>query len=116
MKEKATIFDYARVCKNQKSCKDCPISITVDGMYVSCLELVRKYPYRANEIMLKWCKEHPIKTRQSEFLKMFPNAQKLDTGILSICPNIVDTTFNKSHCDCSCLECYKNYWLAEIDE
>lgn len=118
MKEKATIFDYMRVCKNQKSCGTCPLNGRANGMNVACVTLIRCYPYKANEIILKWCEEHPIKTRQSEFLKMFPNARKVNnTGMLSICPNIVDTTFSKSFCESrSCLDCYKNYWLAEVDE
>ena len=33
----------------------------------------------------QWAKDHPAKTRQSEFLKMFPNAQK-SGRVLDICP------------------------------
>lgn len=113
MKENATLFDYARMCKNQKSCVNC----SVNKMNVSCLELVRKYPDKANEIVLNWCKEHPAKTRQDKFLKMFPNVPKTNDGIVNICPNTVDAAFNMNCFDRLCSECRKDYWLAEeIDE
>lgn len=116
MKEKATIFDYMRICKNQKSCGTCPLFSRANGMNVACVILIREYPDKANEIILKWCEEHPIKTRQSEFLKMFPNAQKLDDGTLSICPKFVDATLDITCCGKLCTLCYEDFWLAEVEE
>lgn len=34
----------------------------------------------------QWAKEHPIKTRQSEILKLFPNVSTFPNGALNICP------------------------------
>lgn len=116
MKEKATIFDYARMCKKHKNCRGCPLSIALNGMKVVCLDLIKEYTDKANEIILKWCEEHPIKTRQSEFLKMFPNAQKLDDGTLSICPKFVDATLDITCCGKLCTLCYEDFWLAEVEE
>lgn len=113
MKEKATIFDYLRMCKEHKDCKGCPLFVTINGMKVTCLDF--NYPDKANEIILNWCKEHPVETRQDRFLKMFPNAQKLNTGILSICPKTFDVTLD-INCERPCSECYKDYWLAEVEE
>lgn len=115
MKEKATIFDYARMCKKHKNCRGCPLSIALNGMKVVCLDLIKEYTDKANEIILKWCEEHPIKTRQSEFLKMFPNAE-LSDRIIKICPEEIDI---KNSINCgkqSCDTCRKNYWLAEVKE
>lgn len=115
MKEKATIFDYARMCKEHKDCKDCPLSVTINGMNVACLDLIRDYPDKANEIILNWCKEHPAQTRQDRFLKMFPNVA-LSDKIIKICPEDIDI---KSGINCgaqSCVICRKNYWLAEVEE
>ena len=117
--EKATIYDYVRMCKNHKGCRGCLLSVDVNGMNIACLDLVRDYPGKANEIILKWCKEHPIKTRQDEFLKMFPNAKTDSDGIIIISPcsmekNMIKTT--PGTCSCihgSCNECSKKYWLAE---
>lgn len=115
MKEKATIFDYMRICKNQKSCRTCPLFSRANGMNVPCVILLREYPDKANEIILKWCEEHPIKTRQDRFLKLFPNAA-LSNRIIKICPVEIDT---KNSINCgkqSCDICRKNYWFEEVEE
>ena len=79
------------------------------------------------EMIEQWAKEHPVKTRQSEFLKMFPNAQKSLNGVLDICPRKFEPKKYKSatpdkvcvngnaddeyHCD----ECCRDFWLKEIE-
>ena len=63
----------------------------------------------------QWAAEHPVKTRQSEFLKLFPNAQT-DSGCLNACPMDV---FGNTGIDCNkrtCFECKKAFWLAEVEE
>lgn len=58
---------------------------------------------------------HPIKTRQSEFLKLFPNAQT-DSGCLNACPMDV---FGNMGINCNkrtCFECKKEFWLAEVED
>ena len=88
--EKATIYDYARLCGTVITCDNCPMCATRNGINLSCDDLLIKNPDKANEIILKWCEEHPIKTRQSEFLKMFPNARKDIDGVIEIAPCISD--------------------------
>lgn len=116
---KVTIYDYIRLCKYYiNDCRKCPLYLSSNGMYLDCNDLILNSTDKANEIILNWCKEHPVETRQDRFLKMFPNAQKLDSGILSICPKIVDATLT-SDINCSgrpCKGCYKGYWLAEVEE
>ena len=116
-KEKATIYDYARMCKAHKDCKFCPLSCDVNGMAISCLDMIRDYPDKANEIILKWCKGHPKKTRQSKFLEMFPNAD-LSFNYIDICPSAVDKhLIGKTICaGGNCSECKKEFWLAEVEE
>ena len=70
---------------------------------------------KSNEIILNWCKEHPVKTRQDEFLKMFPNAKIVD-GIIGICPKHFETAYACKATKCTCHDCRKSYWLAEVDE
>ena len=73
---------------------------------------------KANEIILKWCEEHPIKTRQSEFLKMFPNVC-IYKGAINICPCTIDSDYDckskEKYVDFDCTGCKKEYWLAEVD-
>lgn len=63
-----------------------------------------------------WLVEHPIKSRKSEFLKMFPNAKVGNSNAIEICPKIIDTTLGR-YCDSEkrCCDCLKEYWLAEVD-
>lgn len=66
-------------------------------------------------IVEQWAKEHPVKTRQSEFLKLFPNAQT-DSGCLNACPMDV---FGNTGIDCNkrtCFECKKEFWLQEVED
>lgn len=62
-----------------------------------------------------WCTEHPAKTRQSEFLKHYPNA-RIILGCLDACPMDV---FGDTEANCnrqSCYECKKAFWLAEVED
>ena len=115
MKEKATIFDYVRMCKKAESCDDCPLGFKNPGESIACVCLANKNPDKANEIILNWCKEHPVETRQDRFLKMFPNAALLNK-ILKICPEAIDIVSGINCGKQSCDTCRKNYWLAEVKE
>lgn len=67
-------------------------------------------------IVEQWAKEHPVKTRQSEFLKHYPDARILAHSCLNVCPMDV---FSDAGINCSaqtCTECRKKFWLAEVEE
>ena len=116
--KKATIDDYARMCKFYKNCNDCALAKST----AMCQVFIEEHPDKANEIILKWCEEHPVETRQDRFLKMFPNAKTDSDGIIKILPcsleeNIVTTMPSTcSYIHGSCNECRKEYWLAEVEE
>lgn len=115
--EKATIYDYARMCKVFKNdCSICPMSIDNNGTNELCVKLVMKFPDKANEIILKWCEEHPVETRRDRLLKTFPNAKIDNCGIPIFCPRWVDKDFKCNRERLSCDACEKEYWLAEVEE
>lgn len=123
--KKATIYDYARMCKKYDNCKICPLGSNNNKKGISCDYTARTYPDEANEIILKWCDEHPVETRQDKFLKMFPNAQVTNDGVLCISPCDIDKNryIDAAKCSCpkaygfnNCIECRKEYWLAEVDD
>ena len=72
------------------------------------------------EIVEQWAKEHPVKTRQSEFLKQWPDAEIGDDGLLSIapCQLNVELLQCESQDDCeergACGKCRCDFWLKEI--
>lgn len=63
----------------------------------------------------QWAKEHPIKTRQSEFLKMFPNAD-LCRDVINILPCSVEKEMSKCCDNKRCVECCREYWTDEVTD
>lgn len=86
------------------------------GKVPKCNRTEDDNPEKAVEIVEKWSAEHPIKTRQSEFLKMFPNAPLRENGSIAICPLDVDRDAKCSQKQgARCPDCQKEYWLAEVE-
>lgn len=100
----------------QDGCIRCPFGIDSNGKDVECEDLEAKYPETAVKIIEKWSAEHPVKTRQSEFLKLFPNVD-IRNGVLNICPREIDlNSIREEKCMNSfCPECKKEYWLVEVE-
>lgn len=103
-----------RMCDYYVNCGDCPA-----GKYERCASL-NEIPNLV-PIVEQWAKEHPVKTRQSEFLKMFPDAEIGNDGLLSIAPCQLDVGLihGESHIDCEdrgvCDKCRHDFWLKEIE-
>ena len=98
-----------RLCNNYLCGDNCPLIDSCDDE--SDDGYVRKV-----QIVEQWAKAHPVKTRQSEFLKMFPNASVGYNGTLVICPSQADT---KAVTECvrserNCDKCKRDFWLKEI--
>lgn len=107
--------DYNRMCTG-RACADCEISkAKVGSNAVTCVEFLRTYPSVAIKIVERWSQEHPVRTRQSEFLEQWPNASKGISGVLSITPCSLDSSRKKK---CSeyrdCNECRRAFWNAEV--
>lgn len=97
-------------------CCECPFGHEHNGTLLNCVSFEAIHPETAEVLVKKWGDEHPVKTRQSEFLKMFPRASIHEDGIIAICPKVVDTTFRCSCESTQCGDCRKEYWLEEIEE
>ena len=118
------IMKRERMCKpNIAHCESCPVDIEMRkrGLETTCYNFQITYPKTFVEIVEQWDKEHPIKTRQSEFLKMFPDAQ-IFKEILTINPCAIDSSrFGTEEChayddnNAGCFECRKKYWTEEIE-
>ena len=66
----------------------------------------------------RWAVAHPIKTRQSEFLKMFPDAPIYpDTGLVRVSPCQVDRALcGNCPTGTNCIKWRKKFWLAEGED
>ena len=108
-----------RMCEALNShCEECGLSYTNNKTDLVCADFIKRHPEEAVAIVEKWAKEHPRKTRQSEFLKMFPNAL-IFKEILTINPCVIDSSrFSIEEChayNAGCFACRKKYWLEEVD-
>ena len=110
-----------RMCRSfNNRCRGCEIANRMDGNE-SCNDYIKRCPAEAVEIVERWTKEHPLKTRQSEFLKMFPRASMTADGIIAFCPDSMDSGFEcprktRDNIDPICGECRREYWLEEVDD
>ena len=102
-----------RMCDYYVHCGDCPV-----GDYGRCTSL-NEIP-KMVPIVEQWAKAHPVKTRQSEFLKQWPDARVGDDGYPSVAPcqlykDIEEKDENGVCCkNCGCAECRRDFWLKEI--
>ena len=109
-----------QICKtNNEKCDKCPLNKCPCIAYINCM--VDTEQDKDIEEMVKiadrWAKEHQDKTRQSEFLKMFPNATINESdGILCVTPCNIE---GKEFCCAkgkSCGDCRRKYWLTEVTD
>ena len=103
-----------RMCDYYANCGDCPAV-----QYEECSSLngiANLVP-----IVEQWAKEHHVKTRQSEFLKMWPDAKIAGDRLPSVAPCQLDVRLihGESKDDCEnrgvCGKCRRDFWLKEIE-
>lgn len=109
--------ERTRMCNFYMSrCMNCPGN-KVAYCATLCAKAIDLVP-----IVEQWSKEHPIKTRQSEFLKMWPDAEIGGDGLPNVAPcqlclGLIHSEFPE---DCEsrglCVECRRDFWLAEIKD
>nr|DAJ07746.1 MAG TPA: hypothetical protein [Caudoviricetes sp.] len=68
----------------------------------------------------QWSKKHPRKTRQSEFLKQWPEANVDDYGVLKMCPCPISASHRNAHGGCAnigvkCSDCRREFWSQEVE-
>lgn len=80
--------ERARLCNAYNQCRGCPITDWCE----KGLREQAKYSADIVAAVEKWSAAHPVKTRQSEFLKQWPNARIGSEGTMAIDPCIFDTT------------------------
>lgn len=103
--------ECARMCGSVKECSSCPAHGT--NCYITGV-LDSRNKEQLVSIVEKWSAEHPAKTRQSEFLNMFPNARLDEFGSLRICPIDVDKNMSCEKSGARCMDCRKEYWGSDI--
>ena len=109
------INERNRMCKASTACAGCALS---DKSTDPCSKWCFDHPEEAVAAVEKWAEEHPIKTRQSEFLKMFPNVVLNDKGQPGYCPKMLDTEYKPvGSCVLDvdiCQRCMDKFWGQEV--
>lgn len=107
------IKERNRMCKSfGKSCVGCPADKN------TCCD-----PFEWQEklvaIVEEWSAAHPYKTRQSVFLKQWPNAMIDSKHIPSVCPQYIDSAVKCARVGDSykygCADCRADFWDQEIE-
>lgn len=76
-----------------------------------------KSPDECIAIVEQWAKEHPVKTRQSKFLTLFPNVRTDDGGVIDLLPcEIGEVSKTKCMEFHGCAACRKAFWSEEVGE
>ena len=66
------IKQFKRMCKHYRAdicCAKCPLK-EVRGIY-HCWRWISEEPAEAEELIMKWAKEHPVKTNAQKFEEIF---------------------------------------------
>lgn len=96
--------EFRRMCKSTSDCTKCEYH---GDRCDNAIELLEK----TVAMVEQWSKEHPRKTRQSVFLKQYPNA-KLSDNVMAICPKAIDISFS---CRLDCYACRQEFWMQEVE-
>lgn len=101
-------------------CNGCEVNerMGVDDM---CIYYMAQHPREVVEIVERWAKEHPRKTRQNELLKLFPRVSMTADDVIAFCPESMDSAFvcpikERDSYDPECGECRRKYWLEEVED
>lgn len=104
-----------RLCKN-RHCDGCPVAKEGRCMVGFDYYSVKNIEKTISKVE-QWAKEHSVKTRQSEFLKRFPNAD-----LTRLQPCMIEKDKRPMWCgkyadfgaNCCCDECRYAYWNEEV--
>lgn len=106
-----------RMCNLCKHCEGCPLERAGCGLGTSASD--EEYE-KIIATVEQWSKEHPRNTRQTELLKMFPEAHVSANGSLCLCPASVSAAYRDEDGICKvrrrkCTDCCKEFWGQEVE-
>jgi hypothetical protein len=114
------IEERKRMC-NGRPCAGCPLFAVHQLEHLpDCKKWCMDHPEASVTVVEKWAEEHPCKTRQSEFLKQYPEASISKHGVLLVCPCPISASHRDAYGGCAtihrrCDDCRKEYWLQEVE-
>ena len=122
------IKEYKRMCEYfdskenpARACEGCPLEWLPNGCHM--IEIADNAE-KCVAAVEQWAKEHPVITRQSKLLNLFPLMDAIEDGCIEICPLLFDRSFHdrndRGWCTENdnkvCPECKRKFWLAETKD
>lgn len=105
------LTEKRRMCDSSRDCCDC--KLYKPKTKCCFIDKTKEDAEKAVEIVERWSKEHPRKTRASEFLKLFPNVKMSQSDCLpALNPCALDLEYKE--CALVCSECRRKFWTEEI--
>lgn len=103
-----------RLCRSKIKCSECQL---LNKEEHCCMADIGECAEKTVQIVEQWAKDHPVRTRQSEFLRMFPKAEMKD-DYLWMCPKYINYDYNpEENChEISCSDCKRKFWLTEVTD
>lgn len=104
------VKSFNRLCNAMdRNCDRCPLGKNCVSDYQDVSNPIANVKY-----VEAWAKGNPPNTRQSEFLKHYPNVT-LSHGIIYLYPKWVDENARVNCLEKECRDCREQYWLEEIE-
>lgn len=102
--------DFRRMCwtYEEPCCENCKL----EGGGCNFTDLGCDHE-KAVRIVEEWAKEHPVKTRLSELLKVLPNCRRVQ-GYPEHC--ILEYDSKQKCMGRRCIDCKRIFWLTPIEE
>lgn len=115
------IKERKRMC-NGRLCATCPLfAVHQLGCLSDCKKWCMDHPEASVTVVEKWAEEHPRKTRQSDFLRLFPQVMLTDDGIIDLCPSRLSENYRVpgttlcGSVDKNCRSCLREFWGQEVE-
>lgn len=111
------LMERRRMCDSCRHCEGCPLE--GGKCVVSSVAPYEDYK-RIIAAVEQWSKEHPRKTRQSVFLKQYPEAEIDANGVVGLCPMSISAAYRDSNGECNnpeqiCRDCRREFWMQEVE-
>lgn len=112
------INECTRMCSAHTCNSDCPAFDNGCKIAVTDKVGVMGPAEEKVAILEKWVEDNPKRTRQSEFLKIYPKTKRYDNGALLVCPAqlLGVAPYHKgAGCLVRCSDCCAEFWFEEIE-
>jgi len=116
------IKERNRMCKSfDGGCKGCPAFNAREDELCCAVGQGSPLDATAQIVMVEeWSAAHPRETRQSMFLKQWPEAAIDSYGVLNLCPTPISKSHRNiygkcAHAGVKCDQCRREFWMQEVE-